>query len=69
MDDISSIDGIEKSGVEKVILKNHERDLPPVVISSREIYGNVKSIALDIREILSYGDPQESSYYGPRDVK
>lgn len=55
VDDISTISGIEKRSVEKMILKNIERDLPAVVISGSEISGDVKSIALDIKDILSYG--------------
>lgn len=55
VDDISSIVGIEKRSIENIILRNHERDLPSVVISKREIYGDVRSIALDVKDILSYG--------------
>ncbi|MBQ7647225.1 MAG: hypothetical protein IJS94_08155 [Clostridia bacterium] len=63
VDDISSISGIEKRSVEKMIMKNIERELPHVVISGREIYGDVKSIALDIKDILSYGVRRSGTGY------
>ena len=54
VDDADSISGIENKAVKRTVFKNCSQGYPPVIISQREIKGDIKENAIKIKEILSY---------------